>query len=379
MNGKKWMLYGAYGYTGTLLAEEAVRRGHRPVLAGRSSDRLKPLADRLGLASLVLDLVDEKRLAETLLDFDLVLHAAGPFTQTSTPMVHACLASGTHYLDIAGEVMVFERLLALDTQARERGIAIIPGVGFNVLATDCLVGYVSKHISHPTHLEIATSWYTDTVSPGSVKTMIDSFPVGTLMRKDGRLVRTSVRNGRRRIRFIDRERTVLPANLGDLVTAYRTTGIPDIATFTALPAENAGFYAWAEPVFQKLFSLAPLRRVAKSWVARMMRGFEPPADQKETSHAWVFARNEGGNVKEAWLETVNSYHFTALAGVRSAEKLLAEQPRGAVTPALAFGADFVLGLPGTKRLDWLGEDSQQYRRYVWNQKGHLDARVDGGA
>ena len=37
-----WMIYGANGYTGPLLAEEAVRRGHRPILAGRSAEKLKP-------------------------------------------------------------------------------------------------------------------------------------------------------------------------------------------------------------------------------------------------------------------------------------------------------------------------------------------------
>ena len=45
----RWLLYGASGYTGRMIAEEAVRRGHRPVLAGRSAERVRPLAESLGL------------------------------------------------------------------------------------------------------------------------------------------------------------------------------------------------------------------------------------------------------------------------------------------------------------------------------------------
>ena len=58
-----WMIYGAYGYTGELVAQEAIRRGHRPVLAGRSGKKLIPLAERLGLEWVELDLCDKSALS----------------------------------------------------------------------------------------------------------------------------------------------------------------------------------------------------------------------------------------------------------------------------------------------------------------------------
>ena len=73
-----WMIYGATGYTGALLPEEAAARGHQPVLAGRSAEKVAALADRLGLPHAVFDLADEARIARQLKDIALVFHAAGP-------------------------------------------------------------------------------------------------------------------------------------------------------------------------------------------------------------------------------------------------------------------------------------------------------------
>src|SRR6266516_7689334 len=105
------MIYGANGYTGELIAREAVRRGHRPILAGRSAEKIEPLARELGCAWRAFPL-DEPQLREA----SLVLHCAGPFINTAMPMVRACLASGAHYLDITGEIEVFESIFALDDE-----------------------------------------------------------------------------------------------------------------------------------------------------------------------------------------------------------------------------------------------------------------------
>ena len=135
---KKWLLYGAYGYTGELIAEEAIARGHRPVLAGRSQKKLAPLAAKLGLDMRVFDLRNEMEVAEHIAEFDLVFHAAGPFIHTSLPMVRACLRTQTHYVDITGEVPVFEQNFGFDAEAQAASIAIVSGAGFDVVPSDCL-------------------------------------------------------------------------------------------------------------------------------------------------------------------------------------------------------------------------------------------------
>ncbi|HRI11206.1 MAG TPA: hypothetical protein PKW35_25485, partial [Nannocystaceae bacterium] len=59
----RWMLYGANGYTGRIIAAEALRRGMRPVLAGRSAAPIHALAAELGLEARVIGLGDPDALA----------------------------------------------------------------------------------------------------------------------------------------------------------------------------------------------------------------------------------------------------------------------------------------------------------------------------
>ena len=78
-----WMIYGANGYTGELIAREAVRRGMTPVLAGRRRDSIEPLARALGLEARIFALDDARQAAASLQGLGLVLHCAGPFSATS--------------------------------------------------------------------------------------------------------------------------------------------------------------------------------------------------------------------------------------------------------------------------------------------------------
>src|SRR5436305_7517994 len=123
-----WMIYGANGYAGGLAAREAVRKGQSPILAGRNAEAVGRLARELGLPSRVFPLDDRQGTASELHGVQAVLHCAGPFVHTSAPMVDACLASGAHYLDITGEIAVFENVIARGEEARKAGVALIPGV-----------------------------------------------------------------------------------------------------------------------------------------------------------------------------------------------------------------------------------------------------------
>ncbi len=360
MTTGNWMIYGAYGYTGRLLAEEAVRRGHRPVLAGRSARKLVPLAERLKLDYVIVDLLDKDRLSKTVAGFDLVFHAAGPFVHTGRPMVQACLAGATHYLDITGETPVFEQNLAYDWQARQQGIAIISGAGFDVVPTNCLATYVAHQISkpgqvrQPWQLKIAVAALT-AVSAGSVKTMLEHLSNGILIRRDGQLAHCPMGYGARRVRFVDRERIVHPITWGDLTTAYQSTGIGNITTYPAYPPYAASFMRWAGPLSMKLFTVAAVRQAAQKLVEPAIHGPDEHTRRTARCQIWAWAANEAGDEAQAWLETSEAYHYTAVAGVYCVEKTLETCPRGSLSPAQAFGTDFALEIPGTKRYDRLDD------------------------
>jgi short subunit dehydrogenase-like uncharacterized protein len=262
-----WLIYGAYGFTGTLVAEEAVRRGHRPVLAGRSRSQLEPLAQRLGLELRVLDLDDEEKLAQALRGFALVFHAAGPFARTSEPMVRACLRAGAHYVDITGEVSVFERNFAHDREARERGVAIVSGVGFDVVPSDCAAKLAADQVPGATELEIGFI-VASRPSAGTTRTMIEGIPQGTLVRRDGAIRRIREGKGIRTIRFADFERAGLPVAWGDISTAYRSTGIPNITTYMGVPRGFALAMRLFGPLARHLLSWTALRKLLQAWVAR---------------------------------------------------------------------------------------------------------------
>jgi short subunit dehydrogenase-like uncharacterized protein len=344
------MLYGASGYTGRLIAEEAVRRGHRPVLAGRSREKLVPLAERLGLEVAVVGLEDVRSLVATLEGLPLVLHAAGPFVHTSEPMVQACLAAGAHYLDITGEIPVFESTFQHGAEARARGITLMSGVGFDVVPTDCLARHVAERVPGAHELELAIAG-THQASAGTAKSMLEQLPSGGRVRRGGALQAWPMGKGLRRVRFADVERTVAPIPWGDLVTAWHTTSIPNITTYMALPRAAAQAIRLTYPLLKRVLAVDAVRQGAERLIESRVQGPDKAARTENRSHVWAEARAADGRRAQAWLELPDGYAFTAVAAVRAVEEVLARKLSGALTPAKAFGADFVLSIEGCQRQD----------------------------
>lgn len=133
------LVYGIYGYAGRLVGELAVHRGLDLVVAGRNREQTSLAARVLGVESRTFALNDPDVLDEALRDVDVVAHCAGPYERTAELMVAACLRTGTHYLDLAGEANVFEAIYRHDGEAHAAGVALVPGVGFDVVPTDHLV------------------------------------------------------------------------------------------------------------------------------------------------------------------------------------------------------------------------------------------------
>lgn len=342
------MLYGASGYTGRLIAEEAVRRGHRPVLAGRSREKLAPVAEPLGLEVAVVGLEDVRGLVSALQGLPLVLHAAGPFVRTSEPMIQACLAAGAHYLDITGEIPVFENTFHHDAEARARGITLMSGVGFDVVPTDCLARFVAERVPGAHELDIAIAALGQ-ASAGTAKSALEQLPSGGRVRRGGALQPWPMGKGARRVRFSDAERTVVPIPWGDLVTAWHTTGIPNITTSMALPRSAARLLRVAYPLLKRLMTVDAVRHGAERLIESRVQGPDATARSETRSYLWAEARAADGRRCQAWLDVPEGYAFTAVSAVRAVEEVLAQKPLGAQTPARAFGADFVLSIPGCQR------------------------------
>ncbi|MEP7217604.1 MAG: saccharopine dehydrogenase NADP-binding domain-containing protein [Bacteroidota bacterium] len=346
MEHSNWMIYGAYGFTGKLIVEEAVRRGHSPILAGRSAEKLAPIAERFGLRSIAVDLEDATQLRSAVADLDLVLHAAGPFVHTSTRMIKACIAGGTDYLDISGEVSVFESTFARHREAVAAGVALISGVGFDVVPTDCLAAELAKRMPEAVELELGIDALT-TPSAGTLRSSIESAHLGGMVRRNGMLL--PVRFGRGAIveRFPLGERTLLPLPLGDLVTAYRSTGIPNIDTYLAVPPMLATTMGVIGPAMISLMKLPAARGIARMVVGMSASG--PDEATRASEHAYIFGRvkDESGATLTMILRTAEAYRFTAMSAVLAVERTLSSNLQGSYSPAMAFGPGFVMEIDGS--------------------------------
>lgn len=346
----QWMIYGATGYTGQLVIEEALERGHRPLLAGRNPDKLEVLKNRYGLEYLAFRLDNVSTIGEAIGDMDVLYHAAGPFGYTSDPMIKACLATNTHYLDITGEIDVFENTFSYHDSARANGIALISGVGFDVVPSDCLAAYVSNKVRGANTLDIAIVGLTN-VSSGTAKSFVEGLRVGGRVRRDGKLRKQAPGTMHLEVSFDEMIFDTMSVPWGDLSTAYRTTGIPDITTYMEFPAAVRATARFASPIMGLLTRSRVVRAVLNNLVDRFIRGPSDYALENHRAYIWAKASNASGQYAEAWLELNEAYKFTAQAGVLAVERTLELQPVGALTPSLAFGEDFALDVEGTQRHD----------------------------
>ncbi|MFD9741073.1 saccharopine dehydrogenase family protein [Umezawaea sp. NPDC059074] len=331
-----WMLYGANGYTGELIAELTVRRGQRPVLAGRSAAKVAPLAERLGLEHRAFDL-DHADLDGV----DLVVHAAGPFAATSAPMVDACLASGTHYVDITGEIDVFEAVAARDAEARTAGVVLLPGAGFDVVPTDCVAALLAAELPGATHLDLAFL-AGGGLSPGTSKTSVEGSGTGGRARVDGELRSVRLGHRRRSAAFRSGPADVGSIPWGDVSTAYRSTGIPNITTFTALPSVTGQLQALFAPLLR-----TPLVQHVGKALAQRIAGPNEKVRAKTRSEFWGEVSDAEGHTVSLAATGPNGYDLTADAVLRAVDRLLAgDVPAGSHTPSSALGPDFLRTLDG---------------------------------
>lgn len=340
-----WMLYGSYGYTGRLVAAVARSRGHRPLLAGRDPDRLADQASELGLGHRAAGLADVDALAGVLREtaVSLVAHCAGPYSATAEPMVRACLSAGVPYLDVTGEIDVFEALLAMDGAAKQAGIAILPGSGMDVVPTDCLAAGLKDQLPDAVRLELAFL-APGGMSPGTAKTSLEGAGKGGRVRIGGELVTVPLGWKRRTVPFPSGPLEVGSVPWGDVSTAYHSTGIPDIVVYTKLLGRKQTRMA---RLLAPITAIPFVRRRMQAIAVRKITG--PSADRRAATRTqfWGRVENATGDAVELTATGPNGYDLTADAVVRVVERLLAGRvPPGAHTPAQAHGKDFIAELDG---------------------------------
>jgi short subunit dehydrogenase-like uncharacterized protein len=346
----EFLIYGANGYTGALIAREAVARGHRPVLTGRNAAALAEVSGGLGLESRAFALVEPRQVAERVRGIGALLNCAGPFARTYLPMAEACLSAGVHYLDITGEVAVFEALAARDADARAAGMMLLPGVGFDVVPSDCLAAHLKRRL--PLAARLALGFLSSgRMSRGTATTVAENLGGGGLVREAGVLRPVTAAWKTRVIDFGTGPVAAITIPWGDVSTAYHSTGIPDIEVYMAAPL-GLRLGVWASRYLGCLLRSRAVQRLLRR---RIRAGPAGPTDAERArgrTYLWGEAVDVAGRTAVSRLSGPEGYTLTvraALAGV--ARVLGGDAPPGFQTPSSAYGPEFVLGLEGVLRTD----------------------------
>ena len=344
------LVYGATGYTGKLVAAEAAARGIDVVLGGRDAQKLEAVAGPLGFETRSVALHEGPRLQAALEDVAAVLHIAGPFSATAAPMVDACLATGTHYLDVTGEIDVFETLARRGDEAAEAGVALVPGVGFDVVPTDCLAAHTASRVDDPQRVFLAIAGLGSGVSRGTAKTSVESVGRGLAIRRDGVIAYRPMGSLERDFDFGAGPVRAIGMPLGDVATAFHSTGAPDVETYVVTSGSL--------PRALRLSRLAaPLlrRKGVQSFLKHRIDASAPegPTDEERLGQrTLILAEVEGAEGQRArgLLETPSPYALTAIAALEALQRIArGVAPPGYHTPATALGADFATELDGCIR------------------------------
>jgi short subunit dehydrogenase-like uncharacterized protein len=325
---KKLMIYGAAGYTGRMAAERAAAAGTPLILAGRNEATLGPVAASLGVEYRVFALEDIAAIDRSLGDVDVFLNCAGPFARTADVLMRACIRHGVHYLDVAAELDSYRLAEVLDAEARAAGVMLLPGSGGSVAMLGCLAGHAVARTRNPSSISVAMH-VSGGLSRGSAVSAMGSVTAETLARAAGALVARSP-GAIRKLDFGKGAVDCFQVTLPDLITIWRSTGVPEIETFVHVTGD--GFP-------QGDLSALP----------------DGPSEQERLAHRYQAVAEVTGSddgVVRSVLDTVNGYTFTAIAAAEAGRRVLAGERRpGFQTPAMLFGNVFAETIADTTIVD----------------------------
>jgi len=345
------LIYGSYGYTGSLIVEECDERGIEPVLAGRNTKKVDEQAEEWGFEGRSFSVESPGQVAEELEDAeaDAVLNCAGPFVDTYETMVEACLEAGADYLDITGEISVFEGCAEYDGEAEEAGITVVPGVGFDVVPSDCLASHLADRLEDPTYLAVALRSLGN-ISSGTARTVVEGIGEGSAIRRDGVVESRRMGWKTRLVDFGDGEGTVeaLSVPLGDISTAYHSTGIENIEGYVAFrPSER--LLVRATNLASPVLSTRPAKGVLRRVVEHLAKGPDEQQRLQKRGHVWGEVR-AGDEKRVSRLTSPVPYALTAMTAAVALDRV-GDADAGFQTPATAFGKEFVTEFEGVELED----------------------------
>jgi saccharopine dehydrogenase (NAD+, L-lysine-forming) len=340
---KPILLYGATGFSGSRIAKRLVGAGVDVILSGRNPSKLERIGKQLGMPWQPLSLSNSSQLADLLSQCSLVFNMAGPYRQTAEPVIEAALSSGRHYLDLAGEWPVFQKAIALDQKAKQANSMLMPGVGFTIAVSDCLLVMAAERFAATKCLRLAIS-SPDLVSSGTLKSMLGLVDPNVWVCLQGEMKEIPVGSLNHFFPFGPRYAKATAVNWPDVFTAHHSTGIPTIEAFAEVSLVS-------ELLYQASGKLAPLLQLPpiQSGLQALSK-FTPTAPKGSDASAGFILTVEA---IDRWrrssylsLRTRDGYTVTTDIACKIIELTMQGQVKsGFQTPAMVFGSDLIKDIP----------------------------------
>ena len=345
MNERKWMIYGANGFSAMLAIEESVKRGLKPVLAGRSP-AIEKIAHEFNLDFQIFSLSSVNEVASQIKGLAVLANCAGPFSETAETMIQACIIAKVHYIDITGEISVYDYANQCDREAVSAGIVLCPGVGSDVIPTDCLAKYLKDECPDATDLKMGWHPIGSKASKGTAKTAAQGLFLGGKVRKDGKIKKVPLAYKEKVIDFGIGKFNTMTIPWGDVFTAYHSTGIPNIEFYLSRSPRSVKKIKRYRR-FINLFNNKWFIKLLQNWIERNWK--QPTAEirKKGKSFFWGEVKDPMGKVVTARFSTGDGYNVTAAGVVVVAEHLLQHlSQKGYYTPSILMGKELVKKIPG---------------------------------
>lgn len=346
-----FLLYGANGYTGELIARHAAEFGLQPILAGRNKQALEKLGAELKLPIRVFALDDKAVIQQALQEVSVVVNAAGPYDFTAKQLVEACIAEGRHYLDLNGDAIIYDMIRTYDKAAKDSGVMLLPGAGYDVVPTDCLALWLKQQMPDARSLKIAFAVLNSALSRGTAINTVLKLGLPGLSRIDGKLVEEPVGKRGMYVQFPGLKKKIFTMSLpwGDLSTAYVSTGIPNIETYINMN-KAAWFFLKGQAAYNWLLKTKLVRGIANSIVKSQSPGPDKATRDKTNALIWAQVSNAKGDTLTANMVVPEAYTLTALVALLITKKVLnKEYKAGYQTPATAYGTELIMEIAGVQR------------------------------
>ncbi|HNB41230.1 MAG TPA: saccharopine dehydrogenase NADP-binding domain-containing protein [Anaerolineales bacterium] len=348
---KKILVYGSYGYTGKLIVEHAMQEGLQLILAGRDEKQLREQAEKYKLEYRVFAVEETAKLDAALQEVDAVLHCAGPFVLTYRAMVEACIRNKKHYVDISGEIEGFEALALMNDEAKRAGVMLLPGGGFDVVPSDCLIAYTASKLPNASDLKLYIKSIGSGISRGTARSGIENSHRQGRIRRDGKIVSVPNLYDSKDIDFGRGPSKLVTMGWGDVSTAYHSTGIPNVTVYMSFPKSMISVMKFTKVAGPLLYSRAARNFI--KWLIGIFLAPGPSREKNKTGFSLLIAEvTDGTKTVRAKLRTPEAYYLTALTSVEIMKRILSNELKpGFQTPSKMYGADFILQFNGVERED----------------------------